>query len=101
MSTPSDDTPDWPAQATSTIVGLVDNVKYKTTRPATMATRGLVYGIVILALGVPAVIMLLVGIIHLLNQAAVSVGLGVWLVYLVLGLIFTIAGWVLWRKRVA
>ena len=101
MSMQSDSTPDWPRQATETIVDFVDNIKHKTTDPATKAVRGIVYGIVILILGVPAVIMLLVGIIHLLNQAAVSVGLGVWLVYLVLGLIFTIAGWVLWRKRVA
>jgi hypothetical protein len=96
MSTPSDDTPDWPAQATSTIVGLVDNVKYKTTRPATMATRGLVYGIVILALGVPAVIMFLVGLVHLLDQAIPN---DVWIVYAILGTIFTLAGMVLWRKR--
>lgn len=101
MSMQSDSTPDWPQQATEAIVEFVDNVKYKTTNPATKAVRGIVYGIVIVILGVPAIIMLLVGIVHLLNQAALSVGLGVWLVYLVLGLIFTIAGWVLWRKRVA
>ncbi len=101
MSMQSDSTPDWPRQATETIVDLVDNVKHKTTEPATKAVRAIVYGIVIVILGVPAVIMLLVGIVHLFNQAAVAVGLGVWLVYLVLGLIFTIAGWVLWRKRVA
>ena len=97
----NDSTPDWPQQATETIVDFVDNIKYKTTNPATKAVRGIVYGIVILILGVPAVIMLLVGIVHLFNQAAVAAGLGVWLVYLVLGLIFTIAGWILWRKRVA
>lgn len=97
----NDSTPDWPQQATETIVGFVDNVKHKTTNPATKAVRGIVYGIVIVILGVPAIIMLLVGIVHLFNQAAVSVGLGVWLVYLVLGLIFTVAGWILWRKRVA
>ncbi len=102
MTSPTDSTPDWPQQATETIVGLVDNVKYKTTQPATKAARGLVYGMVIIILGVPAVIMLLVGIVHLLNMASNDLlGLGVWLVYLVLGLIFTIAGWVLWRKRVA
>lgn len=98
MSTPSDDTPDWPAQATSTIVGFVDNVKYKTTRPATMATRGLVYGIVIVALGVPALIMFLVGLVHFLDQLIPN---DVWIVYAILGSIFTLAGMVLWRKRTA
>ena len=102
MSTPSDSTPDWPQQATETIVGFVDNVKHKTTNPATKAARGLVYGIVIVLLGVPAAIMLMVGAVHGLNQVSTEVfGLGVWLVYLVIGLIFSIAGWVLWRKRVA
>ena len=62
--------------------------------------RGIVYGIVILILGVPAVIMFLVGMVHLFSQIANSVGLGVWIVYLVLGLIFTIVGWLAWRKRV-
>lgn len=98
----TESTPDWPQQATETIVGFVDNVKHKTTEPATKVVRGLVYGIVILLLGVPAVIMFLVGIVHLLNQVSTeALGLGVWLVYLVLGVIFSIAGWVLWRKRVA
>lgn len=101
MSTTSDDAPDWPQQATETIVGLVDNVKYKTTEPATKAVRAIVYGIAAALLGVPAVIMLLVGIVHGLNQVATGVlGLGVWLVYLVLGVIFSIVGAVLWRKRV-
>ncbi len=100
MSMQSDSTPDWPQQATETIVGLVDNVKHKTTQPATKAVRAIVYGIVILILGVPAVIMLLIGIVHLFSQAVSSVGLGVWLVYLVLGAILTVAGLILWRKRV-
>lgn len=102
MSLTSDDTPDWPQQATESIVDFVDNVKHKTTEPATKAVRAVVYGIAILLLGVPAVIMLLVGIVHGLNQIATGVlDLGVWLVYLVLGVTFTIAGAVLWRKRVA
>lgn len=101
MSMQSDSTPDWPQQATETIVGLVDNVKHKTTQPVTKAARGAVYGIVIAILGVPAVIMLLIGIVHLANQVTTGVlGIGVWPVYLILGLFFTIVGWILWRKRV-
>ncbi len=95
MSTQSD-TPDWPQQATETIVGLVDNVKYKTTRPATMAARGVVYGMVILAIAVPAVIMLLVGIVHLLDYVVDG---DVWIVYAGLGVLFSALGMFLWRKR--
>lgn len=92
------DTPDWPQQATETIVGYVDDVKSKTTRPATTAARGLVYGIAILALGIPAFIMLLVGLVHFLNFAIPG---DVWIVYAGLGVIFTLAGLFAWRKRVA
>ena len=70
MSEPTEDKPDWPQQATETIVGFVDNVKHKTTRPATMASRAVVYGIVIVALGVPALIMLLVGLVHFLDMTS-------------------------------
>ena len=98
MSELTEDTPDWPQQATETIVEFVDNVKYKTTRPATIGARSLVYGIVIVAIGVPAVIMMLVGLIHFLNYA---IPYGVWLVYLILGSVFTLAGLILWRKRTA
>ena len=102
MSSPTDSTPDWPQQATESIVEFVDNVKHKTTHPATKAARGIVYGITIVLLGVPVLVMLLVGIVHGLNQVATeALGLGVWLVYLVLGLIFSTIGLVLWRKRVA
>ena len=96
MPEPGDDTNDWPQQATETIVDLVDSVKDKTTRPAAMATRAIVYGIVILSVAIPAIVMLVVGLIHLLNQAIPE---GVWLVYLILGSIFSFAGLLLWRKR--
>ena len=100
MSSYGDETPDWPTQATDAIVGFVDDVKYKTTRPATLAVRGVVYGIVILALAIPAVILLIIGVINVLAYLVEeTTPLGVWLVYLVLGLIFTIAGLVLWGKR--
>jgi len=87
---------DWPAQITQSIVGVVDNVKHKTTRPATMASRGLVYGIVILAIGIPAIIMFLVGLVHILDQAIPK---DVWIVYAGLSAIFTIIGLLIWRKR--
>ncbi len=96
MSTPADSGPDWPQQATETIVGFVDNVKYKTTRPATMAARGVVYGLVILAIAIPALIMLLVGLVKFLNWAIPN---DVWIVYAVLGAVFSLAGAFFWRKR--
>lgn len=98
MPSPDEAESDWPEQATETIVGFVDSVKYKTTRPATIATRGLVYGIVIVALGIPAVVMLLVGLVHLLDYA---IPRDVWIVYAGLGVIFLLIGLWAWRKRIA
>ena len=100
MSSHGDSTPDWPTQATNAIVGFVDDVKHKTTRPATMAVRGVVYGIVITAIAIPSLILLIVGIINVLAYLVEeTTPLGIWLVYLILGLIFTLAGLVLWGKR--
>ena len=102
MTSPMDSGPDWPQQVTESIVNVVDKVKHQTTDRATMAVRGIVYGIAILLLGIPTLVMTLVALVHLGNFVATDLlGQGVWLVYLVLGVIFTIAGSVLWRKRVA
>lgn len=96
MATPTDEEPDWPLQATQTIVGFVDDVKNKTTRPAALVSRALVYGIVIIAVGVPMLIMLVIGLVRFLDFAIPQ---EVWLVYLILGSIFTLAGLFMWRKR--
>ena len=98
MPEPTDDATDWPQQATATVVDFVDNVKHRTTRPATLAARGLVYGIVMLAIGLPAIVMLLVGLVHFLDHAIPQ---EVWLVYLILGAVFSLVGLLLWRKRTA
>ena len=51
---------DWPAQATETIVGLVDTVRQKTTGPATTAVRAAVWGLLIAIVGTAALVLFLV-----------------------------------------
>lgn len=52
--------PNWAADTTDQVVKLVDNVKAKTTKPAVMVARGLVFGLLAIFLGVFAVVLFLV-----------------------------------------
>lgn len=103
---------DWPKQATTSIVKVVDTVRDKTTGPALTAAQWVVYGTVMALLAVPVLVFLLVGSIRLLeggllwlsqvgsDPAPSGRGLKepVWIVYLFFGAIFTVAGRILWRK---
>ena len=61
--------PDWANNTTDTVVRLVDSVKAKTTKPAVMAARGLVFGLLALFLGLFAIVLLLVGVTRGLQAA--------------------------------
>ena len=87
----------WPAQAADTIVGAVDTVREKTTGPIQTAARGLVYGIVALVLGTMVAVLLIIGTSRLLD--AIQPWGNVWLPYLELGLIFLLAGGLVFRRR--
>ncbi len=85
---------DWAAEATKTVVRTVDKVRDQTTVKALFVAKVLVYGPLILGLvGILAVLLLIAGI------RLLSLALPIWGVYLVLGLVFTIAGLVLWKIR--
>ena len=90
---------DWPKQATTSIVKVVDTVRDKTTGPALSAAQWVVYGTVIALLAVPLLVFLLVGTMRLL-EGLLSTWLNqpMWIVYLFFGLIFTVAGRLLWGK---
>ena len=86
---PSDDLPatdassrghDWLAQAADSIVDVVGTVRQKTTGPALTATRGVVYGFLIVIVAVMAVVLLIVGLVRLVHN-----WVDVWLAYVVLG----------------
>lgn len=87
---------DWPRQATEQVVKVVDTVRDKTTGPVLDTSRWFVYGLVALgAVGIVGVLAV-IGAIRLLD---VVLPRGVWLAYLVLGLVFTLAGTICWSKR--
>lgn len=87
--------PEWPSQIADTIVDTVGAVRDKTAGPAVRASRGLVYGLVAAIFGVVAGILLLILLIRLLANYLPG---PIWIVYLVLGALFTIGGIVLWVR---
>jgi hypothetical protein len=94
--------PNWAADTTDQVVKLVDNVKAKTTKPAVMAARGLVFGLIATFLGIFALVLLLV-LITRGTQAFLDIWLShersVYISYFAIGGVFTLAGLVLFKKR--
>jgi hypothetical protein len=100
-------TEDWSARATTTIVGYVDTVRGATTGKALTASRLAVY---FLAAGLAGIVALLLGLVLLVRLLVVATNNipvlsdyasdgEVWMAYWILGLLFTLIGWVAWRKR--
>jgi hypothetical protein len=98
---PAPSASDWPAQATDTIVNLVDQVRAKTTGPAITVARGLVFGIMVGVLGLVAAVLLLIFAVRLTTELLDLVwdGAGVWLTYLIYGVVFTVVGGVIFGRR--
>ena len=86
---------DWAGQLVGTIDQYVGLVRDRTTRPALVATRGLVFGIIILILAVAAGVLLwiawITGITALVGK--------VWITYLITGGILVLLGVFLMAKR--
>ena len=94
--------PNWAADTTDQVVRLVDTVKSKTTKPAVMAARGLVFGLLAVFLGLFAVVLLLVGLTRGLQAAiepATDQARAVYISYFIVGAILVVVGLVLFKKR--
>jgi hypothetical protein len=87
---------DWPQQATTRVVGLVDNVRSKTVGPAIRISRAIVYGLVAIILLLVAMPLVLIGLTRLLNYAIPG---DIYRVYLVTGAFLTLVGLLLWSRR--
>lgn len=94
--------PNWAADTTDTVVRLVDSVKAKTTKPAVIAARGLVFGLLALFLGMFALVLLLVFLTRGF-QALLDIWFphdrSVYISYFVIGALLSIVGLVLFKKR--
>ncbi|MFV0526511.1 MAG: LPXTG cell wall anchor domain-containing protein [Acidimicrobiales bacterium] len=96
-------TPDWPARATATVVQYVDTVRSRTTGPALRVSRRVVYFTAIGLIAVVALPMIMILLVRLAVAATAyvpSVDEGEsWLAYMILGVLFLMAGLLLWRKK--
>ena len=94
-------TESWPAQATDAVVKAVDTVRDKTTGPLQTASRGVVYGVLAAVLGIMVAILAIITMIRGID-ALVSLVVdppNIWITYLIIGVIFLVAGWFVFRRR--
>ncbi len=88
--------PDWPEQATTKIVDLIDSVRVKTSGPAIGIARTVVYGLIIFLLLPVALVLVTAASVRGLNEIFPgSTGP----IYLVIGVVFTLAGVLCWSRR--
>ena len=83
------------ARALDTIDTVAATVNDRAVRPAVVAARSIVFGIVIAVIGLTVVIMFCIGFIRLTTIA----GHRIWASYIVLGLIFSAIGAILYARR--
>ena len=93
---------DWPTKAADSIERLVGTVRDKTTGPALTVARAVVYGTFAALVGVAVLVLLIAGLVRLLDSYLPDSVFGedhMWASYLVLGVVFVVAGAVLWTRR--
>ena len=83
-------------KATKTFVNFIESVRNKTTGPILGLARACVYGVILAVSAIITLIFLVIGLIRLVNIALPG---SVWSTYLALGLLFHIAGILLWSRR--
>ncbi|MBF6554650.1 MAG: hypothetical protein IVW52_00595 [Acidimicrobiales bacterium] len=88
---------DLPTRGADLIDTLVALLRDKAVRPLTLATRAVVFGIIIFAASVVTVTLLSITLIRLLTVYVFNGR--VWLSDLVVGAVFVIAGIVAWSQR--
>jgi len=89
-----DDLPTKGADAVDTVVDFIQN---KAVRPLTLATRGIVFGIIVFTASVVTVVLLSITLIRLLT--VYIPGNRVWVSDLIVGTLFVVAGFVAWSQR--
>ncbi len=88
---------DLPTRGADYVDTLVELLRDKTVRPLTLATRAVVFGIIIFAAAVVTVVFLSITLIRILTVYAFDGR--VWLSDLVVGALFVMAGMVAWSRR--
>jgi hypothetical protein len=82
-------------RALDTVDTVVDNVHDRAIRPALVAARSIVFGVIIAVVAVAVIVVFCIAFIRL----TVIAGHRVWASYIVLGLIFSAVGAFLYSRR--
>jgi hypothetical protein len=82
-------------RALETVDTVVATVNDRAIRPAIVAARGIVFGIIIAVTAITVVVLFCIGFIRLTTIA----GHRIWASYMVLGLLFCAAGAILYSRR--
>jgi hypothetical protein len=88
---------DWPTKATDAVDTLVALLRDKTVRPATLAARAIIFGIIIFAAAVTVVTLLSITLIRLLTVYVFDGR--VWASDLLVGVLFVVVGLLAWSQR--
>jgi hypothetical protein len=88
---------DLPVRGTHLVDTLVELLRDRAVRPLTLATRALVYGIIILAASLVTLVLLSITLIRVLTVYAFDGR--VWISDLVVGGLFVVAGLAAWSRR--
>jgi hypothetical protein len=86
---------DWAATAADTIDHYVMLVRDRTTRPALLASRALVFGLILAVLGITALVLVWIAWVTLITELVGEV----WITYFITGGIFVLVGAFLMTKR--
>ena len=89
---------DLPVRGADLVDSLVTLLRDKTVRPLTLATRAVVFGIIVFAASVVTIVLGSIALIRILTVYAFDGR--VWLSQLVVGLLFVAVGIVAWSQRV-
>ena len=87
---------DWPHRVAERIVRLVARIRKTTDRPSANLARRLVYGLVMIVLGI---LMFVFGVIGLVRLIDAYLPADVWATYALLGAFLSGIGLLLWAKR--
>jgi hypothetical protein len=107
MASPTPSTPptNWTDQVADTVETVVLTVKEKTTVPLQTVARGLVYGLVIAVLGVIVLVTTIIAVVRMADvwllgwAGRVHGHHRLYIVYLALGMLCTVGGFVCWSRR--
>jgi uncharacterized membrane protein len=87
---------DWTTDAANAIENAVTNIRDRTVVPAKSFSKGVVYGLLAVLIGVPALILV---VIMLFRLFVIMFQGYVWAAWFLMGAIFVAAGWFAWAKR--